>query len=119
MLRPILKRLPPKQGIIIVEWLVRIFFPLHRSVKNMRILQILLSRISPCTTYYSSYPELDDKLQYEWALLDTHDILTDYYKHLRSCSQITNTLADLGAQDIQVDKNGNGIEARCRKPIQP
>jgi len=118
MLRAILKRLPPKQVINITERLVRVFFPLHRAVKRNRLLQVLLSRISPCATYYSSYPELDDKLQYEWSVLDTHDGLTDYYKHLRTRSQITNTLACLGAQDVWVEKGGNGVEARCRKPIQ-
>ncbi len=118
ILRPILKRLPPKQGINITERLVRLFFPMHRAVKRKRLLQIFLSRISPCATYYKSYPELGDKLQYEWSVLDTHDGLTDYYKHLRTRSQITSTLADLGAQNVWVEKGGNGIEARCRKPIQ-
>ena len=117
-LRPILKRLSPQKGINITERLVRFFFPLHRAVKRKRLLQILLSRISPCVTYYNSYPKLDDKLQYEWSLLDTHDSLTDYYEHLRTCSQIRNTLTRLGAQDIYIEKCGNGIEARCRKPIQ-
>ena len=118
VLRPILKRLSPQKGINITERLVRFFFPLHRAVKRKRLLQILLSRISPCVTYYKSYPELDDKLQYEWSLLDTYDSLTDYYKHLRTCSQIRNTLTRLGVQDIWVEKGGNGVEARCRKPIQ-
>lgn len=119
ILRSILKRLPPKQGIYITERLVRFFFPLHRAVRRKRLLQVLLSRISPCVTYYNSYPEFNDKLQYEWSLLDTYDSLTDYYKHMRTCSQIRNTLTCLGAQDIWVAKGGNGIEARCRKPIQP
>ena len=41
-------------------------------------MQIALSRISPLLTYYHAYPELNDQLQYEWALLDTHDHLTDF-----------------------------------------
>ena len=77
---------------------------------------MLLSRVSPLVTYYQAYPSLDDRLQYEWALLDTHDALTDYYKHLRTPGQIRRTLAALGAEDMWVVKGGNGVEARCRKP---
>ena len=64
------------------------FFPLHRAVRRHRLLQVLLSRISPLATYFQTIPQLDDRLQYEWALLDTHDGLTDYYKHLRSETQL-------------------------------
>jgi hypothetical protein len=77
---------------------------------------MLLSRISPLITYYSTYPMLSDELQYEWAKLDTHDSLTDYYKHLRTRGQIQRTLQDLGATDICVERGGNGVEARCRRP---
>lgn len=79
-------------------------------------MQIVLSRFSPLLTYYHAYPQLNDRLQYEWALLDTHDHLTDYYKHFRSVQQISRLLSALRAQDIWVVKGGNGVEARCRKP---
>ena len=75
-----------------------------------------LGRISPLLTYYQAHPELDDRLQYEWALLDTHDSLTDYYKHLRTAGQIERALSDLGATAVWVAKGGNGVEARCSKP---
>ena len=86
-------------------------------MKDNRLAQILLSRLSPLLTYYHAYPQLDDRLQYEWALLDTHDSLTDYYKRLRSPTQISNTLSRLGGRAVWVAKGGNGIEARCQKPI--
>jgi hypothetical protein len=66
-------------------------------------------------TYYHAFPELSDRLQYEWAELDTHDSLTDYYKHLRSPKAIHATIEALGAQNISVTKGGNGVEARCQK----
>jgi 2-polyprenyl-3-methyl-5-hydroxy-6-metoxy-1,4-benzoquinol methylase len=116
LLRPILKALPPRQGTKATELLTRIFFPLHRAVRNHTWAQKVLSRVSPLLTYYHVHPELDDKLQYEWALLDTHDHLTDYYKHLRNVPQIRRALTDLGATDIWVAEGGNGVEARCRKP---
>jgi 2-polyprenyl-3-methyl-5-hydroxy-6-metoxy-1,4-benzoquinol methylase len=117
LLRPILKRLPPEQSMAATDRLTKMFFPLHRAVRNHRWLQMLLSRISPITTFFQALPQLNDRLQYEWACLDTHDGLTDYYKHLRTQSQIRRALVDLGSQDIWIAKGGNGIEARCRRPL--
>ena len=98
------------------DLLSRVFFPLHRAVKGRTLLQMALSRVSPMLTYFHVHPELDDRLQYEWARLDTHDSLTDYYKHFRSAADMTRILSRLGATEISVAKGGNGIEARCRRP---
>jgi len=116
LLRPILKRLSPARGIEATRMLTRWFFPLHRTVRHVRPAQMLLSRVSPVLAYFHALPELDDRLQYEWAELDTHDSLTDWYKHVRSPREITRALRALGASDIWVGLGGNGIEARCRKP---
>jgi len=116
LLRPILKRVSPAKGLTVTKALTRIFFPLHRAVRNIKPLQMLLSRFSPLLTYYHLFPQLNDQLQYEWAELDTHDSLTDFYKHLRSAPSIRRTLQALGSQNIWVAKGGNGVEARCQKP---
>jgi 2-polyprenyl-3-methyl-5-hydroxy-6-metoxy-1,4-benzoquinol methylase len=116
ILRPILKRLSPRAGMRATELLTKIFFPLHRIVRKRRWMQIILSRLSPLLTYFQAYPQLSDRLQYEWALLDTHDHLTDYYKHFRTVSEIRSDLEKLGAEEIWVARGGNGVEARCRKP---
>ncbi len=117
VLRPILKRLPPAKGIAATRALTRWFFPLHRAVRHVRPAQMLLSRFSPLLTYYHAFPELSDKLQYEWAELDTHDGLTDWYKHLRTARSIRAALQALEARSIWVATGGNGIEARCQKPL--
>lgn len=116
LLRPFLKRLSPSKGVAVTRNLTRLLFPLHRAVRNKRLLQMILSRFSPLLTYYHAFPQLSDQLQYEWAELDTHDALTDFYKHLRSRRSIHSTIEALGAQNIWVQKGGNGIEARCQKP---
>lgn len=116
LLRPILKRVSPARGLAVTKALTRVYFPLHRAVRNAKPLQMVLSRFSPLLTYYHLFPQLSDRLQYEWAELDTHDSLTDYYKHLRSVASIRNTLQRLGSQDIWAAQGGNGVEARCRKP---
>lgn len=116
LLRPILKRLSPAKGMAVTEKITNMFFPLHRAARRSRLTQVLLSRVSPLATYFHTMPELDDSLQYEWALLDTHDGLTDYYKRLRTAGQLRRTISALGAQDIWVAKDGNGIEVRCKRP---
>jgi 2-polyprenyl-3-methyl-5-hydroxy-6-metoxy-1,4-benzoquinol methylase len=116
LLRPVLKRISPARGLAVTKALTRWFFPLHRAVRNHKPLQMMLSRVSPLLTYYHALPELNDKLQYEWAELDTHDSLTDYYKHLRSTGAIRATLTGFAAHNIWVAKGGNGVEARCQKP---
>jgi 2-polyprenyl-3-methyl-5-hydroxy-6-metoxy-1,4-benzoquinol methylase len=116
LLRPFLKRLPPQQGIAATNALTRWFFPLHRAVRRHKPLQVMLSRVSPILTYFHALPDLSDEHQYEWAELDTHDNLTDWYKRLRTPGSIRNTLTALGMTEISVEKGGNGIEARGRKP---
>lgn len=116
LLRPVLKRLSPQAGMAATEKITNAFFPLHRAVRQSRPLQVLLSRVSPLATYFQTIPELDDRLQYEWALLDTHDGLTDWYKRLRTASQLRQAVSGLGAARIEVAEGGNGIEVRCVKP---
>jgi SAM-dependent methyltransferase len=115
LVRMALKRLPPEDGLKWTKRLVDWFFPLHRAVKGHRLAQMLLSRISPVQVYFHHYP-LSDDVQRQWALLDTHDTLTDWYKHLRTRGQIRRTLAQLGAADITCEYGGNGVEAHCRRP---
>ena len=117
LLRPVLKRLPPKRGIVATKALTQWFFPLHRAARRHWALQMILSRVSPIVTYFHVLPELSDELQYEWSELDTHDALTDWYKRLRSRRSIRRTLERLGAVELWVERGGNGIEARGRKPL--
>ncbi len=116
LMRPVLKRLPPQQGMAVTKALTRWFFPLHRAVRRHKPLQMMLSRVSPILTYFHVLPDLSDELHYEWSELDTHDNLTDWFKRLRSRESIRRTLQSLGAQELWVERGGNGIEARCRVP---
>ena len=117
LLRVILKRLSPQRGMSATEGLVDLFLPLHkRATKMNRLLRRIAHHLSPIISYYSELPELDDDLQREWALLDTHDTLTDWFKHFRTRGQIQRVLEDLGAEDIWCEYGGNGVEARGRRP---
>jgi SAM-dependent methyltransferase len=116
LFRSLLKRLPPEQGIRCTEALVTLFLPLHKKTRRFRLGQMLLSRISPVLCYYRAYPQLRDELQREWALVDTHDSLTDWYKWFRSPEQIRCTFERLGLEETQVRKGGNGVEAIGKRP---
>lgn len=118
LFRMVLKRLPPEQGLKWTKRLVDVFFPLHRAVRRSRIAQALVSRVSPVATYFHALPLGDDELHRQWALLDTHDSLTDWYKHLRTRGQIERTLERLGAAGVESAYGGNGVEARCRRPAE-
>lgn len=119
LIRPILKRLSPERGIYWTEWMVQKFFPIHRYVSKapapIRQLRPLLTRISPVVTYFHCYPELSDEDQYGWALVDTHDYLTSWYRHRRFVPGMTRYLKSLGASTVAAWYGGNGVEARARR----
>ncbi len=111
-----LRKKPSSYTIPYTRKLVKRYLPIHKKFAGSRFLTMLLNRVSPVATYYRAFPQLNDKQQEEWALLDTHDGLTDWYKHLRSRKQIINILTKLGAVDVSCTYGGNGVEARCKKP---
>ena len=78
---------------------------------------MLLSRLSPLLCYYHAFPGLNDELQQHWAYLDTHDSLTDWYKHFRTRKQIRRTLEELGLCEMWCEYGGNGVEARGRRRL--
>ncbi|HET6383844.1 MAG TPA: class I SAM-dependent methyltransferase [Armatimonadota bacterium] len=119
LLRVILRRLPPAIGIKVTEALTRCLLPLHKLTRNFRLGQMLLSRISPVESYYQSYPQLDDELLRQWAVLDTHDYLTAWYSHTRRPGQIRAALKDLGLREISLHRAGVNTEARGMRPLTP
>lgn len=114
--RQILKRLPPAKGLKVTETLVRTLLPFHKLLRSHRLAQAVFSRISPITSFYHAFPWADEKLLEEWAFLDTHDALTDYYKHYKSARNIKKLLRSLGAENIHTEKVATVVEARGRRP---
>jgi len=121
VLRQILKRLSRERGLMITEKIVRTMFPVHRWIskapKPVCWLRPVLTRVSPVQTYFHAYPQLSEKSQLEWSLLDTHDQLTDWYKHRYSPKKICTILTALGGTGIEVWRGGIGIEARMHRPV--
>jgi len=116
LFRAWLRRLPPEEGMRWTERIVNALLPLHRAVRNVPVGQKLLSRVSPVLSYYHVNRSLSDESLYHLALLETHDYLTDRYKHFRTRRQIRSVLERCGAQEIWCEYGGNGVEARATKP---
>jgi 2-polyprenyl-3-methyl-5-hydroxy-6-metoxy-1,4-benzoquinol methylase len=115
--RNILKKKTAEQTIPYTQRLVKKFLPWHKKFAKNRLMSMLLNRISPVISYYRAFPQLNDKQQEEWAMLDTHDSLTDWNKNFRSVEEIHNFLKKLGAVDIWCQFSGNAAEANCKKPM--
>ena len=75
-----------------------------------------MRRVTPVVSYYNDIPQLSDELQKEWAQLDTHDNLTDYYKHFTTKEKLAYSMKNLGLRDVECWTGGIGIEGRGRKP---
>ena len=122
LLRKFLIKTPSQFSFRFCRALVAFLWPMHRlfwKFRNQPTLSKLRNRfirLSPVVDYHDSYVELGPDLLYAWAMLDTHDTLTDFYKHLRSAEEITNALKMAGMKDIETAYAGNGVEARARKP---
>jgi hypothetical protein len=105
-----------------VQRLVKLLWPLHqfvfqrRNIRNGQRDVALFTKWSPVVDYHYMYPQLDEQRLYEWAVLDTHDTLTDQYKHLRSAKEIEAALRSFGMIKIETAYAGNGVEARAWKP---
>jgi SAM-dependent methyltransferase len=119
VLRNLLLRLPPALAFQATGWIAEFLLPFHRMLWRRGFVvdrvRAVWRRVSPVFDYYDSFPELGGKALSEWARLDTHDGLTDYYKHLRTPEQIAAALTSAGLQVIECRPGGNGVEARASR----
>jgi SAM-dependent methyltransferase len=119
-LRQLLVHTPPRAAMAASSAVTGALLPIHRALwrpgRASRVARRALRAVSPVLDYYDRYPELGRDRLAEWARLDTHDALTDRYKHFRSTDEIRAALAAAGLADIAVAEAGNGVEARGRRP---
>jgi 2-polyprenyl-3-methyl-5-hydroxy-6-metoxy-1,4-benzoquinol methylase len=119
LLRQYVLRLPKSSRFNFVKTVTDFYFPFHWKYRDNKILQRLLRIVSPITFHYPGIKLPNEETYYEWALLDTHDSTTDVFKRYRTRRSISNTLRNLGAVNIKVCYGYNGVEAFCRKPVNP
>jgi SAM-dependent methyltransferase len=122
VLRALLLKIKATSRLALLENLVSIFWPIHRFVYFVsrgkcrsrsvvsRSISFVFTTLSPIVDHQYRFPDLPPLLQREWAILDTHDTLTDAYKHKRSLAQLTSYLQELGFKDIRGEYAGNGVE---------
>ena len=115
--RLIIKHIEPNKAFQITNFLTDIFLPMHKIGRSSRLWQAIMRRLTPIISYYYDFPYLSEKLHKEWAYLDTHDNLTDYYKHFTTLKKMNNLFKNLGLENIQCLKAGNGVEAKGQKPL--
>ena len=101
--------------------MTKVLWPIHhilwktKWIRGVGRIWLKFLSFSPIVDYHSAYPQLGSKLLYKWAILDTHDTLTDQFKHLRDASAIQQHLQKCGMIEIETAYAGNGVEARARK----
>jgi len=120
LLRKLLLQVPPESALEFCREMTELLWPIHRTFwENRNDPQIANFRdaflaMSPVVDHQYDLPELGEQLKI-WSMLDTHDTLTDVYKHLRSTNDIFQCLANCGMSDIEAVYAGNGVEARAIK----
>ena len=107
-----LSRIRPVLALKICALVTAFCDPIRKRTCRIRWLDRVVSRLLPSACYYADYPQVDPGIVYEWNELDTHDKMTDWYKHFRSAEDIRRCLEDLGFEDISSTYGGNGVEAR-------
>jgi SAM-dependent methyltransferase len=119
LLRQALIRMPPAMATPLASAITAAILPFHRLLWRpgpaAGAARRALRTVSPVLDYYDRHPELGPARLAEWARLDTHDALTDRYKHLRDAGQIRAALVSAGLSAIEVAEAGNGIEARATR----
>ena len=119
LLRQALIRMPATTAARVTSAVTAAILPIHRLLWRpgaaARAGRRLFRSVSPVLDYYDRHPELGPVRLAEWARLDTHDALTDRYKHFRDAGQIRSALELAGMSAIEVAEAGNGIEARARR----
>ncbi len=121
-LRSLLLKRSEQYSVSLIQRLVKLLWPMHLFVYNRRHTRNgaraveFLMHWSPVVDYHYTYPQLGEQRLFEWAMLDTHDTLTDRYKHFRSADEIEAALRSVGMTNIQTSYGGNGVEARAWKP---
>jgi SAM-dependent methyltransferase len=121
-LRWLLLKLPPRATLAFCSGLTTLLWPLHRVAWHAReragligLLRRLFLSFSPILDYQYVYPELGDSLLKRWAVLDTHDALTDHFKHSRTMEELSAAIVAAGLAPVQISLAGNGVEARAQR----
>ena len=121
IMRKLCLLLSPKASSDAALAIARVLLPIHRMFwKQGRLAAIarrMVRRISPVVDYFDAYPQLSRASMEEWAILDTHNSLTNVNQNLRGIEEIRGALIACGLEPVHIGWGGNGVEARARRPF--
>ena len=117
LLRIFIKRIPSNgKRFDLIRKIVNFYYPIHASPYfQKKPLSFLLAILSPCGSFFRSLPSLDKETQYQFMLANTHDALTDIFKHLTNHKMMSNFLNKLPVKIERIEYGGNGIEVLISK----
>jgi SAM-dependent methyltransferase len=82
--RPFTKRIIKKRLLSIIKWYVPKWMPVSTLLLNVPVIGKFLAQIIPFVNYSKQFPDLTKEQLYEWAILDTFDMLSPEYIILKS-----------------------------------
>ena len=113
-LRAILRRVArrrPDLSLRATKRITAICDPVRKRTQNSPFLHRLTGRVFPTPCYYRAFPRLPSDLVYRWNELDTHDLLSTWFRHRRSREEIIRAMQSAGLASIEAWYGGNGVEA--------
>ena len=104
-LRSLTKRMAPSGLFKLVQWMVRVLFPVSFVLGRFPVFGYKLRYIIPIVNYDGVYPLSHDQLR-EWAVMDTYDMLAPRYDQPQSAQTLTEWFINTGFKHIDIFRAG-------------
>jgi SAM-dependent methyltransferase len=113
LLRPITKRMSQERLYNIIAWGTPRLVPVARFLR--RVAGRAGSRIVPIVEY--SYLGLPNRLNVDWAVLDTFDMYSPQHDHPQSMATVKAWFEQVGFEKVSVRPGPNGVVASGHRPM--
>jgi 2-polyprenyl-3-methyl-5-hydroxy-6-metoxy-1,4-benzoquinol methylase len=113
--RPLTTRIPRSELFQVIERSMPFLLPISRGVGRIPAIGNVLRRFIPVANYEGIH-SLNEEQLYEWAVLDTFDMLSPSYDNPQTPQILHSWLTKAGLEDIQVGKFAH-LVGRGRKPV--
>lgn len=117
LVRPVTKRLEKKTLLQLIKGSMPILFPITDVVFRIPLIGPYFMFAIPVANYVNE-PTLSRRQRYDWAILDTFDMLSPQYDQPQTQSETERSLASEGIEEIKrLDNSGlNLIGRKAAKP---
>ena len=120
-LRGLTKRMVPSGLFKLVQWMVKLLFPISFVLGRFPVFGHKLRYFIPIANYDGVYPLSNDQLR-EWAILDTFDMLAPRYDQPQSAQKLTEWFVNTGLKRIDIFRAGvlvgRGVKIAINKCIE-